>query len=132
VENLGYGKNPASATGLLDDAALERLRREAAIYAAPTVHEPFGREVLEAAGDRCALVLGDIPALRRSWEDAAIFVDPRDHKGFEEVLACLIDAPGLREDLAERAWRRAADHSVERSAFAYRRLCQRLRMEIPA
>jgi glycosyltransferase involved in cell wall biosynthesis len=132
VKSLGYGQISPSSTGLLDGTALEKLRREAAIFAAPTVHEPFGREVLEAAGDRCALVLDDVPSLRGSWEDAAIFVDPGDHRVLKEVLACLLDAPGLREDLAERAWRRAADHSIERTAIAYRRLCRKLRMEMPA
>lgn len=57
MENLGYGKNPASATGPLDGAVLVR-----------------------------------------------------DPKGLHEVLACLIDAPGLRSDLAER------DHRMEMPA----------------
>src|SRR4029079_17968528 len=74
------------------------------------------------ARDGCALVLGDIPSLRELWDDAAIFVDPRDHGALHDVLAALIAAPGLRADLAEEAQRRAMTYSIERTAGAYRHL----------
>jgi glycosyltransferase involved in cell wall biosynthesis len=126
--DLGDGEAPrhARSTGVLDRDELAALRHEASIYAAPAVYEPFGLGILEAAGDDCALVLGDIPSLRELWEDAAIFVDPRDSAGLREVLACLIDAPQLRADLAERARCRAEEYSIERTAAAYRELYQRL------
>src|SRR4051794_17926971 len=130
--DLGDGPAPrhAQSTGVLDRDELAALRREASIYAAPAVYEPFGLGILEAAGDGCALVLGDIPSLRELWEDAAIFVDPHDSGALREVLACLIDAPQLREDLAERAQRRAADYSIDRTVAAYRRLYQRLTAKV--
>jgi glycosyltransferase involved in cell wall biosynthesis len=127
--DLGEGPEPrhTCSTGVLDSAALAALRRQARIYAAPAVYEPFGLGILEAAGDRCALVLGDIPSLRELWEDAAIFVDPRDPLALHEVLACLIDAPKVRADLAGRAQARAAGYSIERTARAYRSLYETLR-----
>ena len=130
--DLGEDPAPRHARGIgvLDRAALAELRRQAAIYAAPAVYEPFGLGILEAAGDGCALVLGDIPSLRELWEDAAIFVDPRDPDGLREVLACLIDAPQVREDLAARAAQRAAQYSIERTAAAYRALYRRLTAKV--
>lgn len=116
----------ACATGQLDRTALGALRRAAPIYAAPAVYEPFGLGILEAARDRCALVLGDVPSLRELWEDAAIFVDPHDPEALREVLACLIDAPQVRADLAESAFERAADYTIERTATAYRALYEAL------
>jgi glycogen synthase len=132
--DLGEGppSRQARSVGALDRAALGALRRQAPIYAAPAVYEPFGLGILEAALDGCALVLGDIPSLRELWEDAAIFVDPRDPGALHEVLACLIDAPQPREDLAKRARERAADYSIERSAAAYRQLYQRLLIKVAA
>jgi glycosyltransferase involved in cell wall biosynthesis len=132
--DLGEGSAPqqARSVGALDRAALGALRRQAPIYAAPAVYEPFGLGILEAALDRCALVLGDIPSLRELWEDAAIFVDPRDPGALHKVLACLIEAPQLREDLAQRARERAAEYSIERSAASYRRLYQRLLTKVTA
>jgi glycosyltransferase involved in cell wall biosynthesis len=129
---LGDGAAPrhACSTGSLDRDALAALRREAPIYAAPAVYEPFGLGILEAALDGCALVLGDIPSLRELWEDAAIFVDPRDSEALHQVLTCLIDAPQVRDDLAERAREQAGTYSIERTAGAYRRLYQRLLIKV--
>jgi glycosyltransferase involved in cell wall biosynthesis len=126
--DLGDGEGPrhARSVGVLDPAELAELRRRAPIYAAPAVYEPFGLGILEAATDGCALVLGDIPSLRELWGDAAIFVDPRDPQALHEVLAALVAAPSLREDLAARARDRAAAYPIERSATAYRRLYGRL------
>jgi glycosyltransferase involved in cell wall biosynthesis len=116
----------ARATGVLDREALGALRQQAAIYAAPAVYEPFGLGILEAVRDSCALVLGDIPSLRELWEDAAIFVDPHDPEALQEVLACLIEAPRVREDLAESAQERAAAYTIERTAATYRALYEAL------
>ncbi|MGN6258016.1 MAG: glycosyltransferase family 4 protein [Solirubrobacterales bacterium] len=126
--DLGDGEESryAKSVGLLDSAELAELRREASIYAAPAVYEPFGLGILEAARDGCALVLGDIPSLRELWTDAAIFVDPREPEALHAVLDCLIDTPHLREHLAARAQRRAAGYSIDRTAAAYRRLYRRL------
>jgi glycogen(starch) synthase len=117
----------AQRAGLLDRAALAELRRGAAIYAAPAVYEPFGLGILEAARDRCALVLGDIPSLRELWDGAAVFVDPRDGRRLRWALEELIEDDGRREELARRAQRRAAGYGIARSARAYRRLYDRLR-----
>jgi glycogen synthase len=132
--DLGDGPAPqhACSTGQLDSGALAQLRRQAPIYAAPAVYEPFGLGTLEAARDGCALVLGDIPSLRELWEDAAIFVDPREPEALREVLACLIDAPQAREELAMQAQERAAKYSIERTAAAYRQLYKRLRLKVHA
>lgn len=116
----------AEATGVLDAGALAKLRREAAIYAAPALYEPFGLGILEAARDRCALVLGDIPSLRELWDGAAVFVDPRDPDALHDALAALAGDSYLRAELAERAQRRAAAYSISRALGAYRDLYRHL------
>jgi len=130
--DLGGGRPPshAESAGLLDADALGELRRHASIYAAPAVYEPFGLGILEAARDGCALVLGDIPSLRELWADAAIFVEPRDHRALHDVLACLVEAPEIRKDLAYRARQRAAKYSIERTALAYRHLYEQLTAKV--
>lgn len=120
------GTRHAEATGVLEPDALAELRRGASIYAAPAVYEPFGLGILEAARDRCALVLGDIPSLREVWGDAALYVDPRDARALHDALEALIGESHLRADLAERARRRSADYAIERTARSYRRLYESL------
>jgi glycogen synthase len=116
----------AKGTGPLAPADLAELRRGASIYAAPARYEPFGLGILEAARDRCALVLGYVPSLRELWRDAAIFIQPDDERALHEALEALIDDRPLRSDLARRAQRRAAEYSIQRAAHAYRRLYEQL------
>jgi glycosyltransferase involved in cell wall biosynthesis len=126
--DLGRGgiAHHAESAGLLDPEELALLRREASIYAAPAVYEPFGLGILEAAGDGCALVLGDIPSLRELWTEAAVFVDPRDPSALREALAELIADPSRRSELAERARRRATELTISKTAAAYRELYVRV------
>jgi glycosyltransferase involved in cell wall biosynthesis len=116
----------ATSTGVLSSPRLAELRQRATIYAAPALYEPFGLGILEAAADRCALVLGDISSLRELWSDAAIFVDPRNPEELREALAGLAGDRWLRTALADRAQRRAASYSIDRAANAYHRLYERL------
>jgi glycosyltransferase involved in cell wall biosynthesis len=126
--DLQGGEPPRHATtvGVLGPTPLADLRRQASLYAAPALYEPFGLGILEAAAERCALVLGDIPSLRELWSDAAIFVDPRDPEALREALAGLAGDRWLRSALADRAQRRAASYSIERAAHAYHRLYESL------
>jgi len=53
------------------------------------------------------------------WEDAALYVDPEDDDALAAALTLLIDERELREEMAERAGRRAAAYTPERMASAY-------------
>ncbi|HEX7369397.1 MAG TPA: glycosyltransferase family 4 protein [Rhodanobacteraceae bacterium] len=105
--------------GVLRRAQMQRWFARAAIYALPARYEPFGLSVLEAAAAGCALVLGDIPSLRESWDGAALFVPPDDGEVLREALLELSDDETLRTHLAARARRRAVFMTVERMAERY-------------
>jgi glycogen(starch) synthase len=115
------------ATGALP---LGRLARDelagwcarAAIYALPARYEPFGLSVLEAALSGCALVLGDVPSLRETWDGAASFVPPDDRAALREAIVRLCEDPALRADRARRARERAGSYGAARMAEAYLRL----------
>jgi glycogen synthase len=91
----------------------------ASIYALPALYEPFGLTILEAALSGCALVLGDIPSLREVWEDAALYVPPRDVRALTRAINGLIHDPDRRELLAMRAYSRGRRFTAERMASAY-------------
>jgi glycosyltransferase involved in cell wall biosynthesis len=107
--------------GALSREELASWMDRAAIFAAPALYEPFGLSILEAAGRRCALVLGDIPSLRELWSDCALFVDPCNARALALALNRLIDESSLRQALAERAYRRAQSYDLERMGRAYLR-----------
>src|SRR5215212_2228145 len=100
-----------------DDVAREMTR--AAIFVLPARYEPFGLAALEAALAGCALVLGDIPSLRETWQDAALFVDPDDDAALGEALNRLIADPMLRRRAGAAAERRALTFTPERTASGY-------------
>ncbi|MBI2893585.1 MAG: glycosyltransferase family 4 protein [Deltaproteobacteria bacterium] len=125
---------PARVLGPLDSTALSMWLARAAIFALPARYEPLGDSVLEAALAGCALVLGDIPSLRETWEGAAIFVAPDDVDGLRHALEGLAGDPVTRNALAERGRIRAATMSATRMADQYveaYRLLARARPERP-
>jgi glycosyltransferase involved in cell wall biosynthesis len=105
--------------GRLSQRALAAWLGRCAIYILPARYEPFGLSALEAALAGCALVLGDIPSLRETWEDRAVFVPPNDTDALEQAINGLIADPRRRQELAAAARERALEYSPERMAEEY-------------
>lgn len=104
----------------------------ASIFALPCRYEPAGLSVLEAALAGCALVLGDVPALRELWQGAALFVAPGDPADLQRALDLLVAEPKGRRGLAQRARARALLLSPERRAASFlEAYAQLLRDETP-
>jgi glycogen(starch) synthase len=128
VRVAGEGGGGAEAGGVellgaLSARSLARQRREAAVFAAPARYEPFGLAILEAARDRCALVLGDIPSLRELWEPDALFVSPDDPEQLAGALRTLLDDLPTAAELGRRAQRRAERrYPFAKMVDAYRHL----------
>jgi glycosyltransferase involved in cell wall biosynthesis len=87
--------------------------RDAAIYALPARYEPFGLSILEAAGNECALVLGDIESLREIWGDAAVYVNPDDREELKTAINRLIENDSLRNQYGKKARQRASQFSSD-------------------
>lgn len=124
------GAEPAESNvrllGRLASGELARLRRRAPVFAAPVRYEPFGLSILEAAGDRCALVLGDIPSLRETWDGCAEFIAPEDHEALLAKLASLLTEPERAERLGRDARARAERLTPAAMAQAYAGLYREL------
>lgn len=116
----------ARAAGFLSARELAAQRARAAIFCSPARYEPFGLAILEAARDRCALVLGDIPTLREVWGDAARFVDPGDPGALHDALATLAADDALRDRLGRAAQERSKHFTIRATAQRYRALYRRL------
>ena len=108
------------ALGRLAPSEVAEWLGRAAVYAHPARYEPFGLSVLEAALSGCGLVLGDLPSLRETWGDAAIYVDPNDPGAVRDGVTKMIENPPLRTTLTARAHARARALSPRTMARAYR------------
>jgi glycosyltransferase involved in cell wall biosynthesis len=102
--------------GHLGRRAVAEEYAAAPIYVSPSLHEPFGLGVLEAADAGAALVLSDIPTFRELWTGAALFFAPRDAAGLAGAVSRLIGGPELRRQVAAAARRRAARYTIARTA----------------
>ena len=117
----GEGSSQASRGALsglrfLDASEQASQRAQAAIFAAPCRYEPFGFEELKAALCGCALVLGDLPSLRETWGDTALYASPDDVAAFENALNALIGDPKRRREISRRSRERALAMTPERMA----------------
>ncbi len=107
-------------TGHLPHHKIADMLGAAAVYAMPACYEPFGLSVLEAGLSGCALVLADIPSLRENWDGAAIFVSPRHPADWKRALQKLAWNRSLRQEMAQRAIRRARSFSFRNFGHRYR------------
>ena len=93
----------------------DRLSRRP-IFVSAALYEPFGLSALEAAQAGCPLVLSDIPTFRELWEGAALFVPPRDAKGFAQAVNRLAVNAELRRRLGAAAAEQAGVYRLHRMA----------------
>ncbi len=118
----GPGEPGERPIKVLENPSAERLANwygRASIFALPCSYEPNGLSVLEAALAGCALVLGDVPALREVWEGTALFVQPGDPDDLQRALELLMNEPKGLRGLGQRARARALLLSPERRAASF-------------
>ncbi|MBP1804814.1 glycosyltransferase family 4 protein [Rubellimicrobium aerolatum] len=131
IHLLGPTHGPNGATfaarhalprGELPHAEAVALMRRAGIFCSPSLYEPFGLAVAEAARMALPLVLSDIPTFRELWSDAAVFVPPRDPERLAATLDALACDPTERRRLGEAAQARSRRFTPEAQAAAMLRL----------
>lgn len=121
-----FAPRHAVALGSLDaDAIRDRLARRP-VFVSAALYEPFGLSALEAAQAGCPLVLADIPTFRELWEGAALFVPPRDAKGFAQAVNRLGASAELCQRLGAAAAQRARVYNLDALACAMANLYRAL------
>ena len=102
------------------------LGAEALIF--PSLAEGFGYPPVEALVTGLAPVVSDLPALRDTLGDGAIYVDPYDVQSVAAGLSELIFDEGRerrRNQIVEAGRRRIAEYSLENTAERWRGLLER-------
>ncbi len=91
----------------------------------PSTYEGFGLPVLEAQSLGCPVVCGDIPALRETGGDAALFCAPADPAGFVATIRA-VGEPAQRDQLVARGRVNIGRFSITQVARDYLGLYHRL------
>ncbi len=122
----------AEETGPLPHRGTLALVQGAGIFVSPSLYEPFGLAVAEAARAAVPLVLSDIPTYRELWDGAALFFPPLDAAALAAAVNRLIADPALRVRLGDAAHRRAARYSLAAQVDAMAAIHDGVRARRPA
>lgn len=93
-----------------DPEQLARMRTEADVFFFTTVHEAFGRVLVEAMAQGLPCVATDIPVLREVMDDAGDYFPINDASGLAHRLIALAQDPARRRRYAEQGPQRVRDH----------------------
>ena len=102
--------------GRVGDAEVARRLAARPVFVSPSLYEPFGLAVLEAAQAGCPLVLSDIPTFRELWGGAAVFTPASDDAALADALQRLMLDPDLRLELGAAALKRSRRYTVKAMA----------------
>lgn len=102
--------------GHVEPPDLANLYRRCKIFVFPSLIETFGIPLIEAMASGAPIASSDAAAMPEVLGDAGLLFDPTDVDGIAAAIDRLIGDAGLREDLSERARRRAARFTWEAAA----------------
>ena len=95
-----------SFLGQVDDAELRRLYSHASCLVFPSLYEGFGYPLLEAMACGCPVVASDIPPLRETGGEAALYRDPASPRDFAQGMAEAVEEGERRSALIARGLER--------------------------
>lgn len=98
--------------GFVDQSDLPALYQKAALFVMPSKYEGFGIPILESLASGTPVVAADIPVLRESGGNAALYANPSDPKDFaEKIIQALkfgYDDETAMRHLASFSWQQNA------------------------
>jgi glycosyltransferase involved in cell wall biosynthesis len=111
----------------VDDDELEQLYATSTAFVFPSLYEGFGFPPLEAMGRGCPVVASDIPALRETLADAALFLPPDAPGPWARAMEQLEQDDALRADLRGRGLANVRRFSWAETARGVTEVLRRLR-----
>ena len=111
-------------TGQISDAELINWVRHAVALVFPSFYEGFGIPPLEALAVGCPAVVSDIPALRETCGDAAIYFDPFSPEQIAATLESVSNDTWKRSSIIESGYKRQAKYDFSTAAFVVKKALQ--------
>jgi glycosyltransferase involved in cell wall biosynthesis len=102
--------------GQVSDEELVALYQACTVFCYPSLYEGFGLPLLEAMSAGAACVTSSVSSLPEVGGDAVVYVDPTSVDEIRAAIDGLLASEDDRKRLGERARRRAAEFSWDRTA----------------
>jgi glycosyltransferase involved in cell wall biosynthesis len=106
----GLAARGVEVAGVVSDAQLARLYREATLFLCPSRSEGFGLPPLEAARLGTPVVVARAGALKEIWDGAALLLAPTDAKAWARAVDGLLGDSVARDALAQRCIERSLEY----------------------
>lgn len=113
--------------GFVPDEELARLYRAALCFIAPSVYEGFDLPPLEAQCAGAAVIASDIPVHKEVLGDGAVFFPADAPDRLASLIRNLLELPGERAALQERALRNSTKFAWSASAAELNRIIEAVR-----
>lgn len=92
----------------------------------PSIYEGFGLPPLEAMACGVPAITSNVSSIPEVVGDTGLMVHPQDTQGLAQAMQLLVEAPEVRQGLAQKALARSAQftwaHCVDQTIDAYRRV----------
>jgi len=124
VREMGISDRVIFLQSVLDQELVD-LYRNALALVLPSLMEGFGLPALEAMANKCLVLASDIPSLRETCGDAALYFDPYNPKDIAEKMkaVCFNDLPAGKAGLNHFSKNRI--EGLERAKFfSWRKMAQ--------
>lgn len=100
--------------GRVTDELLVELYAHASVFVFPSLYEGFGLPVVEAMASGTPVIASKTTSIPEVAGEAALLVDPEDHREISAAMAKVLSDPELAADLSRQGVSRAAEFSLEK------------------
>lgn len=114
LQALGI-KNRTRLISRVNEADLKSLYQMAALLVYPSLYEGFGVPILEAMASGCIVLTSEVPVLRETAGDAAVYSDPRDPSNIAKKIVEILNLEN-KSNLRDLGRLRAQEFNWERTS----------------
>lgn len=100
----------------VSDDEIRVLYHAASLYVFPSLHEGFGRTLLESFAGKTPVIASNIPALSEIAGDAAYLIDPMSRADLKQAMQTLLTSDSLPHSLIEKGLERLKAFTLQRCA----------------
>ena len=114
IEAQEAGENVVHV-GFVDSKDTAAFYQKASLFVMPSIYEGFGMPILEAMASGCPVIASDIPVLRETAGNAALFAKAGNVDDFSQNIQKLLYNSSLQQDLIKKGKKQLNNFSWDKN-----------------